>query len=371
MVIGIEAQRIFRRNPHGMDVFAIGLIKALLDCDEIQKLVVLVNAKDSENDVLPEHEKLELVCFSSPYWLWEQIWLPRKLKGYALDLIHFTSNTSSLRIHLPKITTLHDIIFMKNHPMLKSGYTWYQRFGNSYRRWNVRKLFEEKSKLITVSQAEAQVIQEFTGQKVDFIHNGFSELFTLLTENQLSTFREERQLVKPFIMHIGNSDPKKNTPRTIRALVEFAKINTDIDIVLIDFSLSKVQNLLSQKDRFFLDRVHCFGYVPQQEMPFFYNSATAFVYSSIAESFGIPIAEALACGTAVIASDIPALREIGGPHVTFVRPESSEDIKVALLEVVSNQELEADREQRNVWATKHYSWNACAQSYLKVYKSLC
>ena len=81
MKVAIEAQRIFRHNIHGMDVFAINLINELVQLDGIEKIYALVNANKEVKKVLLEHPKLEVICFKASYPIWEQILLPIKLQS--------------------------------------------------------------------------------------------------------------------------------------------------------------------------------------------------------------------------------------------------------------------------------------------------
>src|SRR5690606_10873068 len=113
MRIGIEAQRIFRKEKHGMDMVAVELIKNLQKLDKVNEYFIFVNPDEDTSTIKPEANFTIVPLSKSPYPIWEQIHLPRAVKKYQLDLLHCTANTAPLQLNIPLILTLHDIIYLE------------------------------------------------------------------------------------------------------------------------------------------------------------------------------------------------------------------------------------------------------------------
>ena len=113
MKIGIEAQRIFRKKKHGMDIVALQLIRELQKADTENEYFIFVKA-DEDHAVLQETPNFKIITIkSAPYPYWEQVLLPREAKKYGVDVLHCTSNTAPIRIDIPLVITVHDIIYLE------------------------------------------------------------------------------------------------------------------------------------------------------------------------------------------------------------------------------------------------------------------
>ena len=114
MKIGIEAQRIFRKKKHGMDMVALELIKNLQIIDHKNEYFIFVKP-DEDSSVLKETPNFRIIELSGgSYPTWEQIALPKAVKKYGCDVLHCTSNTGPFFTNIPLITILHDIIYMES-----------------------------------------------------------------------------------------------------------------------------------------------------------------------------------------------------------------------------------------------------------------
>ena len=113
MRLGIEAQRIFRKKKHGMDMVALELIKQLQIIDTQNEYFIFVNTME-DKESLQETANFKIVYLKeSSYPVWEQYHLPKAVKEYKLDVLHCTSNTAPLYKSVPLVITLHDIIYLE------------------------------------------------------------------------------------------------------------------------------------------------------------------------------------------------------------------------------------------------------------------
>ena len=157
MRIGIEAQRIFRENKHGMDFVALESIREIQKIDKINEYFIFVSP--GKDRCLEESDNVHIIEINFPFYpLWEQLFLPLTAKKYNLDLLHCTSNTAPLFPPCPMIVTLHDIIFLEKRQ--SSNMSLYQEFGWYYRKLIVPLILPKCKKIITVSNFECNRIKE-------------------------------------------------------------------------------------------------------------------------------------------------------------------------------------------------------------------
>ena len=370
MRIGIEAQRVFRRNKHGMDYVVLQEIKELQQIDHKNEYFVFVAPgvdrclKDSENVHI-------IVIGESFYPVWEQITLPRAVKKYNLDILHCTSNTAPIFCKIPLVLTLHDIIFLE--PRDKNNKSVYQNMGWLYRRKVVPKILERCLRIITVSNFEKQNIIDklnIPEKRMAMIYNGYNEWF--------KPFRDVADIYKSYIekpgyfFFLGNTDPKKNTERTLIAYSKY-----------LEQSAIKRKLLMADLDREYLDgiiernhienireQIVMPGYIVNSDLPYIYNSAFAFLYTSLRESFGIPLLEAMACGTPVITSNTSSMPEIAGNEAILINPDSPKEITEQMLRLETDEDYYNTQKEIGLKRAELFSWRKTAEQLLKLYETV-
>lgn len=370
MKIAIEAQRIFRPNKHGMDFVALESIRCLQQLDRENEYFILVSP--GEDRCLEESANVHIVEVGCPtYPLWEQVALPEALRKIRPDLLHCTSNTAPIGCNIPLVLTLHDIIFLeKRTTRSKSPY---QNLGRLYRRWVVPRILPHCRKIITVSQFEQQRIETTLGLeagKVVTIYNGYSSHFRPIMDPAATTGKYIDKT--GYFFFLGNTDPKKNTPATLRAYARYVHDCADPRPLLVaDLKESVIDTILSEEDiRDIKPFLRYPGYIPNRDLPAIYSGAFAFLYTSLRESFGIPLLEAMACGTPVISSATSAIPEVAGPGALLVDPTDERQIAKAMLlletdEVYRNKSIAYGLER-----VKQFSWENTARQLLDLYREL-
>ena len=112
------------------------------------------------------------------------------------------------------------------------------------------------------------------------------------------------------------------------------------------------------------------GYIVNSDLPYIYNNAFAFLYTSLRESFGIPLLEAMACGTPVITSNTSSMPEIGGHEAILINPENADEIAEKMLELENDDTLYRRQEEVGVERAKLFSWRQTAEQLLTVYEKV-
>lgn len=370
MRIGIEAQRIFRKNKHGMDYVVLQEILEIQKIDKENEYFVFV--KPGNDPCVSSTENVHVVELECPsYPLWEQWALPRAAKRAKVDILHCTSNTAPIWCDLPLVLTLHDIIFLE--PRDKQNKSLYQNMGWFYRRINVPRILDKCRRIITVSNFEKENIitkLHIPEQRMAMIYNGYNEWFRPVEDVQ-GIFRKYIP-ENGYFFFLGNTDPKKNTERTLVAYSKYLQ-QSDIKRKLLMADLdSDFLNSIITRNGIENIRNHIVmpGYIVNSDLPYIYNQAFAFLYTSLRESFGIPLLESMACGTPVITSNTSSMPEIGGPDAILVNPESSDEIATMMLRLERDKAFYQKQKEIGLERAKLFSWKKTAEQLLEVYKSV-
>ena len=364
MKIGIEAQRIFRKNKHGMDYVVLQEIKELQLMDTPHEYFVFV--KPDEDRCVESSRNVHVIELSCPsYPLWEQWALPRAARRYGVELLHCTSNTAPIWCDIPLILTLHDIIFLE--PRDKSNHSLYQNLGWFYRRLVVPRILGKCRRIITVSNFEKQNIitkLHIPEKRMAMIYNGYNDWFRSLPSEGKETTEKA-----PFFF-LGNTDPKKNTERTLVAYARYLEQSAvKRPLLMADLDKEYLDDIVRRNHiEHILEHITMPGYIPNSELPRIYNDAFAFLYTSLRESFGIPLLEAMACGTPVITSNTSSMPEIAGADAILVNPESSDEIAAAMLRLETDGDFYARQQALGPQRASLFSWKKTAQQLLRLYE---
>ena len=370
MKIGIEAQRIFRTNKHGMDYVVLQEIIELQKMDLRNEYFIFV--APGPDRCLTESRNVHIIEIEGSFYpTWEQFKLPKAAEALGIDLLHCTSNTAPLRCKLPLVLTLHDIIFLE--PRDKQNRSLYQNLGWFYRRLVVPRILHKCRRIITVSDFErANIISKLSlpEQQVTMIYNGYNDWFRHMDDEECRFAKYSAQ--RGYLFFLGNTDPKKNTERTLiayskylqRSAVKRRLLMADLDHQYLDDIISRnhIENI-----RRYIDMP---GYIVNTDLPYVYSAAFTFLYTSLRESFGIPLLEAMACGTPVITSNTSSMPEIAGKDAILVNPESADDICEQLLRLEHDGLFYQQQVDMGLKRAKLFSWKYTAEQLLSLYENV-
>ena len=372
MRIGIEAQRIFRKNKHGMDYVVLQEIKELQQLDLVNEYYVFV--KPGEDRCVESTKNVHVIELKCPsYPLWEQWALPRAAKKYGVEILHCTSNTAPIWCDIPLVLTLHDIIFLE--PRDKQNKSLYQNLGWFYRRIDVPRILDKSRRIITVSNFEMENIiskLNIPRERMAMIYNGYNDWFRPINNCELPKAMSTKLTANGYFFFLGNTDPKKNTERTLVAYSKYLKQSeVKRKLLMADLDPEYLNGIIERNGiRNIRENIVMPGYIVNSDLPYIYNNAFAFLYTSLRESFGIPLLEAMACGTPVITSNTSSMPEIGGKDAILVNPESSDEITAMMLRLETDQTFYNEQKQIGLERAKLFSWKKTAENLLKLYQDV-
>lgn len=370
MRIGIEAQRIFRKNKHGMDFVVLQEIKELQKMDTPHEYFVFV--KPGVDRCIESSEHVHIIEVNCPsYPLWEQWALPRAARKAGVDILHCTSNTAPIWCDIPLVLTLHDIIFLE--PRDKKNKSLYQNLGYFYRRWNVPRILKKCRRIITVSDFELGNIKQklqLPDSQLKMIYNGYNEWFRPIESDK----QQYRKYIADagYFFFLGNTDPKKNTERTLVAYAKYLELSeVKRPLLMADLDQEYLNGIIERNGiEAIRDHIVMPGYIINSDLPYIYNNAFAFLYTSLRESFGIPLLEAMACGTPVITSNKSSMPEIAGHDAILINPESSDEIALKMLQLERDTDFYQRQKAVGLERAKLFSWRKTTENLLHLYEEV-
>lgn len=372
MKIGIEVQRIFRRKKFGIETSSLELIKKLRDAHPQHEYVIFAK-EDEDMDCLKSSENLKIKTVSGKFFIdFEQFFLPLAAAREQVDLLHCTGNTAPYFSPAPVVQTLHDVIFMDS---ISSKDSSYQRFGNLYRRKVVPIITPRSHAIITVSAYEKQRIVQRLGiepERIQVIYNGINEgrfhrNYSLVDKQAV---RNKYHLPEEFVLFLGNQTSRKNPGHAIEAYVRYAAAVAK-PMALVTPGLSEkyiVQKLRKLKYPYDRNQFITPGYIADADLPVLYSLSKVFLFPSLSEGFGMPIVEAMACGTPVITSNISSMPEIAGNAALLADPYNPDDIAQALVTLSGNEAMRTKKIAAGLLNTRRFSWNNTADKVLGLYE---
>ena len=299
--------------------------------------------------------------------------MPRAAKKYGVEILHCTSNTAPIWCDIPLVLTLHDIIFLE--PRDKQNKSLYQNLGWFYRRIDVPRILDKSRRIITVSNFEMENIiskLNIPRERMAMIYNGYNDWFRPINNCELPKAMSTKLTANGYFFFLGNTDPKKNTERTLVAYSKYLKQSeVKRKLLMADLDPDYLNGIIEHNHiENIRENIVMPGYIVNSDLPYIYNNAFAFLYTSLRESFGIPLLEAMACGTPVITSNTSSMPEIGGKDAILVNPESSDEITAMMLRLETDQTFYNEQKQIGLERAKLFSWKKTAENLLKLYQDV-
>lgn len=250
-----------------------------------------------------------------------------------------------------KVTTIHDLGIFKFPELFDSKIVQVQK-----RRLNLVK--KECDAIIAVSENTKKETMEFLGipeEKITVIYEGVSDHFSPKSKKSVESVKKKFGIKNDYLMAVATFGARKNMDILIKSYKEIKDKN-------IDFVVAGLSSIESN------GKIHNIGFVTDEELAALYSGARLFIHPSRYEGFGLPVLEAMSCGTPVLCSDITSLKEIGGSAVLYVNPENTVDMACAINNLLDNDQSRKKLIELGYNRSKFFSWQKAAEETIKVYK---
>jgi len=300
---------------------------------------------------------------SKIYSLAEQWEIPRK--SNSLDLLHVPHFNIPVFLKKKLVVTVHDLIYLHEPDASRS------KFGKAYVTWLLKMIRKKAAAVIAVSEyTKNDLLSHFPGfsaERVFVTHEAPSPIFKKIeSPSTLQKTRQRYGLLRPLVLFVGTLKPHKNLVTLIHAIKILTERKViDHDLVVVGRKDERQKGLLKliHQNSF----VRYLGELEDSELVALYNLADVFVLPSYYEGFGLPVVEAMACGTPVITSNRSSLPEIIGSAGLSFDPNQVDALVELLYNILSNQELRKNMSNIGLEQVKGFSWRKTAEETLKVY----
>ncbi|HEV2063694.1 MAG TPA: glycosyltransferase family 1 protein [Thermoanaerobaculia bacterium] len=367
-LVGIDARKL---RDFGIGSYVRNLLEALARRPESLAYRFRVFARGADRDALPAlPPHFDVATEEAPgYSLAELTGFAWRLWRHRLDLFHATHYVLPPLPRGRAVVTIHDIIHLLYPQFLPN------RAAHLYAHIMIRRALKRADRIITVSHNSKRDLVDHFGiapARVEVIYNGVSRGF------RPDVPGEERRRVagklglsSPYLLFLGGDRPHKNARNVIRAFADARRRGPLPHALVLAGPMprneGRVEALISALD--LKDAVRRTGIVDDADMPGLFAGADAFLYPTLYEGFGLPVIEAMACGTPVLTSSTSALQEIAGGHALLVDPMDAGAIAAGIVTLATDPAKRAELAKMGLARAADFSWNKAAEATLSVYAS--
>lgn len=356
----------------GLGRYAESLVRALAKEDPERLALFYNRSRDAPEliglDRLP-HRSLPL-----GYKPWRMAVWVGQLAGIGFDrllpdaeLYHATEHLLMPLRQTPTVLTVHDLIF-KLFPQHHKRLNYW--FLNAAMPLFVRRA----DAVITISESSKRDLVHHYGtpeEKITVVYEAAASHFEPATVPTVGLVRREYELPARFLLTVGTIEPRKNLSRLLEALARLRKDDAGLHLVLVGAAGWLYDDFFRQIEMLGLeDVVHFPGYVLDADLPAIYSAATVLVMASVYEGFGLPVLEAMACGTPVVSSGASSLPEVGGEAAQYFTPASVDDMTEALRRVLGDEGLRVEMRAAGLKQAAKFSWERTARETMAVYEQV-
>lgn len=328
----------------------------------------------------PKNGPMHGVALEPTYWpvhnplvriAWEQLRLPHRLTRLKADLVHGLVNVLPLSGGTAGVVTVHDLTFLRMPQLLPA-------FKRRYLAALCRQSVYKAERVIAVSRQTADDLVHYfqvPTSKISVIHNGVDERFHPGRAQEVELFRQRHRLPARYLLYLGTLEPRKNLPLLLRAFARWkAAAGRDYQDVVLVLAGAKgwfYEEIFAEASSLHLQEQILFpGYLPEEDLPSWYRGAHAFIYPTLFEGFGLPVLEAMACGTPVICSQAQSLLEIVGDQALTHAVDDVETLSRQIENLFEQPDLHRALSTGGIKQAAKFSWKRTASETLAVYQSI-
>ena len=366
MRFAIDAHAI-GRHLTGNEVYVRSLLRSFAALDHESEFVTYFSAEDAKQWTA---ERFHARQVSPNPFVRLGVELSMKLRQDRPDLLH-VQYTAPLGCPVPVVVSVHDVSFLM-HP------EYFPKLRALQLRWTVARTIRCATRILTGSDFARDSIVEAYGEecarKIVVVPNAAaSGLRPISRESATATVRGQLHVASPFLLTVGDLQPRKNHIGLIHAFADLVRAHPQLTHQLVlagkdTWFSPKVREAARQSG--VAERIRFAGFVSDEDLLHLYNACDLFVFPSFYEGFGLPVLEAMACGRAVACSRTSSIPEVADGAGIMFDPYSSSEMVRAMADLLLDAELRARMERLGLQRAARFSWRATAQRTLEVYREV-
>ena len=361
MIIGINTRFLLTTKMEGFGWYTFEISKRLVAQHPEHQFVFFFDRPFDSKFIFGENVKGVIVSPPARHPILHAIWyefsLKKALKKHKVDVLFSPDGYLSLRSKIPQIAVIHDINFEhypKDLPF----------FSRTYLRYFFPKYAKKAAKIITVSNySKADIQQKYgiDGSKITVAWNGASELFNPISEELKSETKLNYSGGESYFIFVGAIHPRKNVQRLIDAFVAFKKTTgSSTKLLIVGASLWRDSGFNLKLPVAIKSEIIFTGHLQLEELAKLMGSALALTYVPYFEGFGIPLLEAMQCGTPIIAGNLTSLPEVAENAAVYCDPFQVEDIAEKMIELEKSIALQENLSENGLKRSELFSWDIAA-----------
>lgn len=362
MRIAIDA-RLAAYTRGGIVQYTLQLLRAMVRLGEAHRFTVL----QSRRDCIPLVQAPGLAtraCWTPPHHRLEQWLWPLELAPLGIDLLHCPDFVPPFRRRCPAVITVHDLGFLRFPETLTPESRRY--YGQIHR------AVRSAERIIAVSRSTRDDLVELVGAdpaRIEVVYEAANpDLVPVSDPEALAATRARFALPARFLLFVGTIEPRKNLVTLLRALAQLPERERP-PLAIVGTVGWLADSFEQERKRLGLEAwVRLLGPQPNSALAPLYSAATALVYPSLYEGFGLPPLEAMACGAPVVAAATSAIPEVVGDAALLVPPTDDAALAEALRRVLADEGLRAELRARGLARARLFSWERAARDTLAVYQ---
>lgn len=368
MKVAVHGSHLCQEREDGNQTYILNLFRTIRDIDTANQYTFYYNK--------PTNKKVEALNFEhkihqAPF-MWTQLVFPFLLRQDKPDVLFMPIQMLPfLKSRRQKsVVTIHDLAFLLYPETFPAKDAFLHKL-------YVREAITKADHLIAITEATKQDIIKFyktDPAKITVVYHGVDkDRFRLIQkgeENLVVNVKTKYNITKPYILYIGNVQPRKNIQGLIKA---YQKLRSTTDhnyqLVIAGAKAWLVEDVMKEIGENYREDIIFTGRFQDEELAPLLWGANLFVLPSLYEGFGLPILEAMACGVPTLVSNTPSLVEVGGEAALSFDPHSIDDMAKVLDNVISNPDLRTKMREKGLKRAAEFSWNRCAQETINVIKN--
>ncbi len=361
--IAIDARWL---HSGGLGTYTYQLMAGLTQRGDGFALRGIVNQRNADR-VTPFCKNV-VIAEASIYTVREQLEIAWAARG--ADLLHIPHYNAPLLHRGPLVVSILDLIHITDPVYRRS-------LASRMYAWPMLNLAARKADhIVTISEySKAQIVEHLgiRADKVTAIHCGVTSQFRILNQQEAyAAISGTLGLRRPYILYVGNLKPHKNVSTLLRAFAQLCEHQViPQDLLIIGDDARWGNSRREESARLGIaKRTHFVSSLPQDLLPQAYAAADLLVMPSTIEGFGLPVLEAMACGTPVACSRAASLPEVGGDAAVYFDPSSPEDLAAAIESIVNSPDAQRRLRLKGLERSKQFSWSDSARKHVEIYRNL-
>lgn len=367
MKIAVHGSHLCQEREDGNQTYILNLFRAIKNIDTENEYIFYYNKPSSK---IVEASNFQHKVHQAKF-MWTQRVFPFLLTQDKPDVLFMPIQMLPfLKSRKQKsVVTIHDLAFLLYPETFPAKDAFLHKL-------YVREAITKADHLIAITEATKQDIIKFyqiDSSKITVIYHGVDKVrFRLMQEGEntlVDNVKSKYNITKPYILYIGNVQPRKNIQGLIKAYQKLRKTTDhNYQLVIAGAKAWLVENVMKEIGDDYRKDIIFTGRFEDRELAPLLWGADLFVLPSFYEGFGLPILEAMACGVPTVVSNTPSLVEVGGDASLSFDPHNIDDMAKVLDNIISNPNLRQEMRDNGLKRVAEFSWNRCAQETINVIK---